>query len=180
MKLQEKYIKEIVPILQKEFGIKNCMATPKLEKIVVNMGVGDASKNKELLAQVQKDIAEITGQAPSVRLAKLSVASFSLREGSPVGLKVTLRKERMYDFFQKLVAVVLPRLRDFRGVSVTSFDQHGNYNLGIRDYSVFPEIDIAKSGGRGLEITVVTNGKDEAQSKRLLDLLGMPFEKVSE
>lgn len=177
MKLQEKYEKEIIPILQKEFEIKNKLATPKLTKIVVNMGIGEASKNKEILKQAREDMAQITGQAPSVRQAKLSVASFSIREGVPVGLKSTLRKEKMYDFLQKLITIVLPRLRDFRGVPLSSFDKQGNYNLGVADYSVFPEIDLAKSGCRGLQITMVVNSQDAKQSKRLLTLLGMPFEK---
>lgn len=175
--LQTTYKTEIISQLQKEFNIKNVMAVPKIEKIVVNAGVGDLSKNKEGLTKASKEVAAITGQTPSIRNAKLSVASFGLREGQPVGIKVTLRGKRMYDFLEKLITIVLPRLRDFRGIPLTSFDQHGNYNLGLKNYSVFPEIDVAQSSGRGIEITIVTNSKDKEQSKRLLELVGMPFEK---
>jgi len=176
--LKDTYQKEILPALQKEFSIKNKFAAPRILKVVVNSGVGELSKNKEGLERARSNIALITGQAPSVRNAKLSVASFSLREGQPIGLKVTLRGKRMYDFLTKLNTIVLPRLRDFRGISLTSYDEHGNYNLGIRDISVFPEIDITQSGGRGLEITVVTSTKDKKQSHRLLELIGFPFAKV--
>ena len=178
--LQNTYKEEIIPKLKKEYAIKNIMAVPRVEKIVVNAGVGDLTKNKEGLEKATKELAAITGQMPSVRNAKLSVASFGLREGQPVGLKVTLRGKRMYDFLEKLITIVLPRLRDFRGVSLTSFDQHGNYNLGLKNYSVFPEIDVAQSSGRGVEITMVTSTKDKEQSKKLLELLGVPFEKLEE
>ena len=171
------YKEEIAPKLAKEFGIENVHAVPHITKIVINSGIGEALKNKEIVEKASGDIALITGQAPSVRRAKLSVASFSLREGAPIGLKVTLRGERMYNFFHKLVSIVLPRLRDFRGVSKSHFDAHGNYNLGIVDYSVFPEIDITKSGGRGLEVTIVTSTKDKEQSEKLLELMGFPFKK---
>lgn len=175
--LKTKYKEEIASKLAKEFGIDNIHAIPHITKIVVNAGIGEAIKNKEIVTKASEDIALITGQAPSVRNAKLSVASFSLREGSPVGLKVTLRGERMYNFFQKLVSIVLPRLRDFRGASKSHFDTHGNYNLGIVDYSVFPEVDIAKSGGRGLEVTIVTSTKNKDHSEKLLELMGFPFKK---
>ena len=178
--LQNTYKEEIIPKLKREYAIKNIMAVPRVEKIVVNAGVGDLTKNKEGLEKATKELAAITGQMPSVRNAKLSVASFGLREGQPVGLKVTLRGKRMYDFLEKLITIVLPRLRDFRGVSLTSFDQHGNYNLGLKNYSVFPEIDVAQSSGRGVEITMVTSTKDKEQSKKLLELLGVPFEKLEE
>ena len=178
--LQNTYKEEIIPKLKKEYAIKNIMAVPRVEKIVVNAGVGDLTKNKEGLEKATKELAAITGQMPSVRNAKLSVASFGLREGQPVGLKVTLRGKRMYDFLEKLITIVLPRLRDFRGVSLTSFDQHGNYNLGLKNYSVFPEIDVAQSSGRGVEITMVTSTKDKEQSKKLLELLGVPVEKLEE
>lgn len=178
MALKQKYEKEIVPKLKKEFNIQNNMGVPRLAKIVVNSGVGQAVKSKEILTQAQKDIASITGQNPSVRKAKLSVASFSLRQGSPVGLKVTLRSHRMYNFLEKLNSVVLPRLRDFRGVSRKSFDKHGNYTLGIADYSVFPEVDLTKTGGRGLEVTLVTSTNDKREAEKLLELLGVPFEKL--
>ena len=176
-RLKNKYDNEVAAQLIKEFGIKNNMDVPKMEKIVVNVGVGDAVKDKAVLDRVSQDLAIITGQLPSVKAARVSVASFGVRKGMPVGVKVTLRGERMYSFFDKLVSIVLPRLRDFRGVSLNSFDKSGNYTLGIREHNVFPEIDISKSGTRGLELTIVTNTKDREKSKRLMELLGMPFEK---
>ena len=176
-RLKEKYEKEVQDKLTSEFSIKNKMSLPKITKVVVNTGIGDVIKNKEALKQAKEDLAKITGQAPSVRKAKHAVASFSLRVGMPVGLKVTLRGRRMYDFLDRLFSVVLPRLRDFRGLSLKSFDQGGNYTLGIEEHTVFPEIDLTKSGNRGLEVTIVTNTKDKKKAKRLLELMGMPFEK---
>ena len=176
-RLQEKYQKEIMPKLKKEFGIKNDMAVPKIEKVVINMGVGDAVKNKELRESLAKDISIITGQLPSVRLAKISVAGFSLREGMPVGLAVTLRGDKMYSFLDRLFSIVLPRLRDFRGLSRKSLDTQGNYSIGMKEHTIFPEIDSAKSHSHGLEITIVTNSKDSALSEKLLEYLGTPFEK---
>ncbi|MGB6838746.1 MAG: 50S ribosomal protein L5 [Microgenomates group bacterium] len=176
--LKEKYETEIVSKLAKDLGIKNKMAAPKVTKVVVNMGVGDTVKNKEALKTVMSDLAIITGQKPSVRAAKVSVAGFNIREGMPVGLAVTLRGQRMYDFLEKLFTIVLPRLRDFRGLPLKSFDKNGNYTIGIVEHTVFPEIDVAKSAGmRGLEITIVTNAKDVRKAKSLFELLGMPFEK---
>lgn len=176
-RLKEKYEKEVMPMLSKEFEIKDRMAIPGLSKVVVNMGVGDAAKNKERMEQLKKDLATISGQKPSVRQTKISVASFGIRIGMPVGLKVTLREERMYAFLDRLFSIVLPRLRDFRGVSRNSFDKGGNYTLGITEHTVFPEIDFGKSQPHGLEITVVTNTEDVKKAERLLELLGMPFEK---
>lgn len=176
-RLKEKYKKEVIPQLISEYGIKNKMEVPGVLKVIVNSGVGDASKNKELIDKVKADLALITGQAPTIRLARVSVASFGLRKGMPVGVKVTLRGDRMYSFLDKLVSIVLPRFRDFRGVPLKSFDKSGNYTLGIVEHGVFPEIDVTKSGSRGLEITIVTNTNDKEKSKRLLELLGMPFEK---
>lgn len=179
--LKEKYEKEVIPVLMKEFGIKNRMAAPRVEKVVVNAGVGDLSKNKEGREQVAKDLATITGQLPSTRPAKVSVAGFGIRTGMPVGMKITLRGTKMYVFLEKLFSIVLPRLRDFRGVSLKSFDKQGNYTLGISDHTVFPEIDTSKvSSSRGLEITIATNTKEKKSAKRLLELLGMPFEKEEE
>ncbi|OGM28076.1 50S ribosomal protein L5 [Candidatus Woesebacteria bacterium RIFCSPLOWO2_01_FULL_39_61] len=176
-RLKEKYIKEVAPELSKEFEIKNKFAYPKVTKVIINMGVGEAIKNKELMQTLKKDMATITGQTPSTRKAKVSVASFGVRRGMPVGLKVTLRGSRMYFFLDKLFSIVLPRLRDFRGVSAKSFDKNGNYTLGITEHTVFPEIDLAKSQPRGLEITIVTNTDKVDEAKRLLELSGMPFAK---
>lgn len=176
-RLKEKYIKEVIPGLSKEFEIGDRMAVPALSKVVINMGIGDAAKNKERMEQLKKDLAAISGQKPSVRAAKISVASFSTRIGMPVGLKVTLRQEKMYAFLDRLFSVVLPRLRDFRGVSRKSFDKGGNYTLGVVEHTIFPEIDFGKSSPHGLEVTIVTNTQDAKKAERLLELLGMPFAK---
>lgn len=179
-RLKEKYLDEVIPELMKEFGIANKMAVPGITKIVVNSGVGDAAKNKDILTKMQADMAVICGQAPSVRKARLSVASFSIRDGMPIGLTTTLRGDRMWIFLDKLISITLPRLRDFRGISKTSFDKNGNYSLGIKDHTLFPEIDITKANPRGLEVTIVTNNDDVEISRKLLTLLGMPFEKEEE
>jgi large subunit ribosomal protein L5 len=183
-RLKERYNKEIKAVLTKELGVKNAMSLPKLVKVVVNMGIGEAAKSKQAMEALQKDMATITGQFPSTRSAKVSIASFSLRAGMPVGLSVTLRGEKMYSFLDRLFSIVLPRLRDFRGVSDKSFDKQGNYTLGVVEHTVFPEIDPTKSGAsHGMEITIVTKGMggkaDTAviESKKLLELLGMPFTK---
>jgi len=178
-RLKEKYEKEIKPALQKELKIANVMAVPKVTKVIVNIGMGDMGKAKELAEQMKQDLKTITGQAPSVRLARNSIASFSIRRGMPVGLKVTLRGDRMYAFLDKLFSIVLPRLRDFRGIPTTGFDKSGNYSLGLVEHTVYPEIDIVKSKPVGLEITIVTTATDPDGSKRLLELLGTPFEKES-
>jgi len=175
---KEVYEDVAIPKLVEEFGIKNKHAIPKPQKVVINIGIGDASKSKETLEKVKQDLSAITGQMPSVRLAKKSVASFSVREGMPVGLKVTLRGPRMYAFLDRLIHIAMPRIRDFRGVSRNSFDAEGNYNIGLSDYAVFPEIDFAKSTGKGLQVTIVTNAKSKDQSFRLLELIGIPFEKI--
>lgn len=177
-RLQEKYQKEVRETLAKEFDIKNTFAVPKLEKIVINAGIGGLSKNQQQMDALKKDLATITGQMPSVRNARVSIASFSLRAGMPVGLSVTLRGERMYSFFDRLTSIVFPRLRDFKGVSVKSFDKMGNYTLGFEEHTIFPEIDPTKSANvHGFEITIVTTAKDVEKSKRLLELMGMPFVK---
>lgn len=168
---------EISKKLVEEFALKNPMQAPKVNKVVINTGIGEAQKNKELLERVKGEMAAISGQSPSVRKARVSVASFSLRKGSPVGLKVTLRGNKMYDFIDKLFSIVLPRLRDFRGVKKNSFDKEGNYTLGITEHNVFPEIDTAKSSPRGMEISFVIKSGTVEQSYRLLELLGMPFER---
>jgi large subunit ribosomal protein L5 len=177
-RLKDLYNNEVKKSLAKEFDIKNVMAIPALKKITINVGIGDMLKNKEAKAAFEKDLALIAGQKLSERKAKLSVATFSIREGMVVGLSGTLRGERMYDFFDKFVNIVLPRLRDFRGVKRTSFDKMGNYTLGLTDHTVFPEIDIAKAApAHGLEITFVSNAGSKEKGERLLELLGMPFVK---
>lgn len=178
LNLKKKYQQKVVPKLAKEFGLANFLAAPKIKKIVINIGLGEALKDKKVLETAGADLAAIAGQRPKVLPARKSEAGFKLRAGQPIGLKVTLREQRMYDFFEKLVKIVLPRLRDFQGVSLKSFDGQGNYNLGISEQIVFPEIDYAKiDKARGLEITIVTDAKDDKKAKRLLELLGMPFEK---
>lgn len=177
-RLQEKFEKEIKPILAKEFDIKNTFAIPLVTKIVVNMGVGEAAKNKEHIEKLKSDLSVITGQSPSIRNAKVSIASFSLRAGMPVGLTVTLRGSRMYSFMDRLFSIVLPRLRDFRGVSAKSFDNTGNYTIGFEAHTVFPEIDSTKSAPtHGMEVTLVTTANNKEQAKRLLELIGCPFVK---
>ncbi|HJX59155.1 50S ribosomal protein L5 [Candidatus Woesebacteria bacterium RBG_19FT_COMBO_47_8] len=177
-RLKEKYQKEVMPVLTKEFEIKNSLEVPRVEKIVVNTGLGEMIKDKNLKDIVSKELAAITGQIPSVKVAKVSIAAFGLRAGMPVGLTVTLRGEKMYDFLDKLVSITLPRLRDFRGVPLKSFDVRGNYTLGIVEHTVFPEIDLSKGvTPRGMEVSIVTNAGTPERAKRLLELLGMPFEK---
>jgi large subunit ribosomal protein L5 len=177
-RLKEKYEKEVKVELAKEFKIKNKFAIPVMEKIVLNMGVGEAAKNQQAMDNLKRDLAAITGQAPSIRNAKVSIASFSLRAGMPVGLSITLRGDRMYSFFDRLVSIVLPRLRDFRGVPVKSFDNFGNYTLGFVEHTVFPEIDPAKAAQpHGMEVTIVTSAKNKEEARKLLELMGMPFEK---
>lgn len=180
-RLQDKYEKEVKAKLASEFDIKNTMAVPKITKVVLNMGVGEVAKNQQQMDNLKKDIATITGQAPSIRNAKVSIASFNLRAGMPVGLSVTLRGAKMYAFLDRLFSIVLPRLRDFRGVSLKSFDQHGNYTLAFTEHTVFPEIDPTKSAQpHGMEITIVTTAKSVVKSRKLLELLGCPFEKEGE
>jgi large subunit ribosomal protein L5 len=177
-RLQEKFKKEVKGILAKEFDIKNNHAVPAVSKVVINMGVGAITKNQQQMDSLKRDIAAITGQTPSIRNAKVSIASFNLRAGMPVGLSVTLRGERMYSFLDRLFSIALPRLRDFRGISTKSFDKMGNYTLGFEEHTVFPEIDPGKAANpHGLEITIVTTAKNAIQSKRLLELLGCPFVK---
>jgi large subunit ribosomal protein L5 len=175
-RLRELYEKEIIPKLQKEFGYKNKMAVPRLEKIVINMGVGEATQNIKALDSAMKELSLITGQWPSIRRAKKSISAFRVRKGQAIGCTVTLRGERMYEFFDRLVNIVLPRVRDFRGVSPRSFDGRGNYTLGLKDQLVFPEIDYSKvEKSRGMNITIVTNAKTNEESFALLKYLGMPF-----
>ena len=177
-RLKEKYIKEIVPSLMSKFNYKSVMQVPKLEKIVVNMGVGDAVQNSKALDNAVEELTLITGQKPVVTRAKKSIAGFRLREGMPIGAKVTLRGERMYDFLDKLVSVSLPRVRDFRGVSKNAFDGRGNYTLGIKEQLIFPEIDYDKVAKvRGMDIVIVTTANTDEEARELLTQLGMPFKK---
>src|SRR5204863_4751737 len=175
-RLKDKYTKEVRKKLQDEFGIKNPMAVPKIEKVVLNMGVGEAISNIKILDTAVEELATITGQKPVVTKAKKSIASFKLREGQSIGTRVTLRGEKMYEFLDRLINVALPRVRDFRGVPTKSFDGRGNYTLGIRDHLIFPEIDPVKvDKSRGMNITIVTNAKNDEQARFLLRELGMPF-----
>ena len=172
------YDEVVVPKLMKELEIKNIMDCPKLEKIIVNMGVGEATQNSKLIDAAMADLTLITGQKPLLRKAKKSEAGFKLREGMPIGAKVTLRKERMYDFLDRLVNVVLPRVRDFEGVPSDSFDGRGNYSVGLRDQLVFPEIDFDKVEKLlGMSITMVSSAKTDEEGRALLKAFGMPFKK---
>lgn len=177
-RLRERYVKEIVPNMQKKFNYKSVMQVPKLDKIVINIGCGDATHNSKLLDAACNDLLQITGQKPVVTKAKKSIAGFKLREGMPIGCKVTLRGEKMYEFLDKLVSISLPRVRDFRGVSKNAFDGRGNYTLGIREQIIFPEIDFDKVNKvRGMDIVIVTTATTDEESRELLTQLGMPFHK---
>ena len=177
-RLKERYQKEVRKRIQDEFGIKNPMAVPKIDKVVLNMGVGEAISNIKILDTAVEELATITGQKPVVTKAKKSIASFKLREGQSIGTRVTLRGEKMYEFLDRLINIALPRVRDFRGVPTKSFDGRGNYTLGIRDHVIFPEIDVAKvDKSKGMNITIVTTAKTDEQARVLLRELGMPFGK---
>ncbi|GGH74850.1 50S ribosomal protein L5 [Compostibacillus humi] len=176
--LQEKYQKEVVPSLMNKFNYKSVMQVPKVEKIVINMGVGDAVQNSKALDSAVEELALISGQKPLITRAKKSIAGFRLREGMPIGAKVTLRGERMYDFLQKLIDVALPRVRDFRGVSKKAFDGRGNYTLGVKEQLIFPEINYDKVNKvRGMDIVIVTTSNTDEEARELLAELGMPFQK---
>jgi large subunit ribosomal protein L5 len=177
-RLKEKYQQEIVPSMMEKFNYDSVMEVPKIEKIVINMGIGDAVANPKVLDTAVEELAEITGQKPLVTRAKKSIAGFRLREGMPIGAKVTLRAERMYEFADKLVSISLPRVRDFRGVSKKSFDGRGNYTLGIKEQLIFPEIDYDKvTKVRGMDIVIVTTANTDEEARELLAQLGMPFQK---
>jgi large subunit ribosomal protein L5 len=177
-RLRDKYREDIVPTLMSEFGYRNVMQVPKLQKIVVNIGLGEAVQNAKAVDAAVGDLTQVTGQKPVVTRAKKSIAAFKLRAGMPIGAMVTLRGERMYEFLDRLVAVALPRVRDFRGVSPNAFDGRGNYTLGLRDQIIFPEIDYDKiDKQRGLEMSFVTTARNDEEGRRLLALLGMPFAK---
>lgn len=175
-RLRDKYTKEIAPALQQKFGYQNVMQIPKLEKVVINMGVGEAIQNSKAIDSAVGDLMKISGQKPVVTRAKKSIAAFKLREGMPIGTKVTLRGERMYEFVDRLMNVALPRVRDFRGVSAKSFDGRGNYTLGIKEQLIFPEIEYDKIDKlRGMDVVFVTNSKTDEEARELLGMLGMPF-----
>jgi len=175
-RLRERYEKEVVPALKKEFGYSNVMAVPKIEKVVVNMGLGEATGNAKIVDTGVDEIARVTGQKPVVTRAKKSIAQFKVRKGMPIGTMVTLRGGRMWEFLDRLISIALPRVRDFRGVSAKGFDGRGNYTLGLKDQLLFPEIDYMKvDKARGMNISVVTTAKTDEESRKLLQLLGMPF-----
>jgi len=177
-RLKERYKKEIIPSLMKLYGYKNVMQVPCLDKVVLNIGVGEATQNAKALEAAERDLATISGQHPVTTRAKKSIAAFKLRVGTPIGLKVTLRGKRMYDFFDKLVNAVLPRVREFQGVSINSFDGRGNYTLGLKEQTSFPEIDYDKiEKVRGLEVSILTTAETDEEGRHLLELLGMPFTK---
>jgi large subunit ribosomal protein L5 len=175
-RLKERYVRDVVPALRREFGYRNVMAVPRLTKIVVNMGIGEATQNAKIVDAASDDLARITGQKPAVTRARKSIAAFKVRQGMPIGVMVTLRGERMYEFLDRLIAIALPRVRDFKGVSPKGFDGRGNYTLGLRDQLIFPEIDYLKvDKTRGMNVSVVTTAKTDQEARRLLQLLGVPF-----
>ncbi|NLT10858.1 MAG: 50S ribosomal protein L5 [Clostridiaceae bacterium] len=177
-RLKEKYVSEIAPAMRETFGYKSVMQIPRVEKIVLNMGVGEVKDNPKALENAMRDMAIVSGQRPVETIASKSVAAFKLREGMKIGCKVTLRGEKMYDFLDKLISVSLPRVRDFRGVNGNSFDGHGNYAMGIKEQLIFPEIDYDKVDKiRGMDIIIVTTANTDEEAKELLTLMGMPFRK---
>ncbi len=175
-RLQKKYKDEILPALQKDLGMKNPMAVPKLEKITINMGLGSALGDKKILQSALEEMSLISGQKPQTTMARKSVASFKLREGNPIGCKVTLRREKMYEFLDRLVNIAIPRIRDFRGLNDKSFDGRGNYNMGITEQFVFPEIDFEKvTQVRGMDIAITTSATNDDDAKKLLAMFNFPF-----
>ena len=177
-RLKDRYMKEIVPALGRELGIENRMAIPRLEKIILNMGLGEAVANPKILEGAVEELSAIAGQKAVVTKAKKSIATYKLRTGMPIGARVTLRGERMYEFLDRLINIALPRVRDFRGVSTKAFDGRGNYTLGVRDHFIFPEIDYAKTDkSKGLNVTIVTTAGQDDSARALLKQLGLPFGK---
>jgi len=175
-RLKERYVKDVVPALTKEFGYTNLMAVPKITKIVVNMGLGEGTQNAKIVDTGAEELGKITGQKAAITRSKKSIAQFKVRENMPIGAMVTLRGQRMYEFLDRLIAVALPRVRDFRGISPRGFDGRGNYTLGLRDQLIFPEIDYMKvDKNRGMNISVVTTARTNEEARRLLQLIGMPF-----
>ncbi len=177
-RLKEQYVSEVAPALMKKFGYKNVMQIPKLDKVVINVGCGEAKENSKVIDAVCNDLAAITGQKPIVCKAKKSVANFKLREGMPIGVKVTLRADKMYEFVDRLFNVAFPRVRDFKGINPNSFDGRGNYSTGIKEQLIFPEIEFDKVDKvRGMDINFITTAKTDEEAKELLALLGAPFAK---
>ncbi len=177
-RLKERYKKEIIPSLMELYGYKNVMQVPRMDKVVLNIGVGEATQNAKALETAERDLVTISGQHPITTRSKKSIAAFKLRSGMPIGLKVTLRGERMYDFFDKLVNAVLPYMREFQGVPINSFDGKGNYTLGLKEQTCFPEVDYDKiDKTRGLEVSIVTTAETDKEGRYLLESLGMPFTK---
>jgi len=175
-RMHQYYLQEVIPVLQQRFGYRNVMQVPRLEKVVLNMGLGEAIQNPKILDAGVEQLAAISGQKPVITKARKSIAAYKLRTGMAIGGKVTLRKDRMYDFFDRLVNIALPRVRDFRGVTSNAFDGRGNYTLGVEEQVIFPEVDYDKVERiKGLAITVVTSAKTDAEGRELLRLLGMPF-----
>jgi large subunit ribosomal protein L5 len=175
-RMKEKYQKEVVPALQKEFGYTNVMAVPRIRKVVVNMGLGEATSNAKIIDTGTDELARIAGQKPVTRRSKKSIAAFKVRKGQPIGTMVTLRGDRMWEFLDRLVSIALPRVRDFKGVSPKGFDGRGNYTLGLRDQLLFPEIDYMKvDKARGMNVSVVTSARTDEEARKLLQFMGMPF-----
>ena len=181
IRLRDKYRAEVVPALQKEFGYKNVMAVPKVTKVVVNMGLGEATSNAKVVDTGAEELGKITGQKAAVRKAKKSIAQFKVRQGMPIGAMVTLRGDRMYEFLDRLMNIALPRVRDFRGVSAKGFDGRGNYTLGLKDQLIFLEIDYLKvDKGRGMNVSVVTSARTDEEARKLLQFMGMPFRQANQ
>jgi large subunit ribosomal protein L5 len=181
IRLRDKYRAEVVPALQKEFGYKNIMAVPKVKKVVVNMGLGEATSNAKVVDTGAEELGKITGQKAAVRKAKKSIAQFKVRQGMPIGAMVTLRGDRIYEFLDRLMNIALPRVRDFRGVSAKGFDGRGNYTLGLKDQLIFLEIDYLKvDKGRGMNVSVVTSAKTDEEARKLLQFMGMPFRQANQ
>lgn len=180
-RLRERYLKEVVPALAKEFGYPNRMAIPRLKKIVINVGVGEATVNPRLLDSVSQELAAVSGQKPVIKKARRAIAGFKLRVGMPIGVMVTLRRDRMYEFLDRLVNIALARVRDFRGVPTRSFDGRGNYTLGIKDQLIFPELDSGRAERiYGMNITIVTSAETDEEARFLLAQMGMPFQRAEE
>lgn len=179
-RLKEKYKEEVIPAMMRDYGYKSVMQVPRLEKVVVNIGMGEATQQANIIEAAERDLTSITGQHPVITRAKRPIAGFKLRKGMPIGIMVTLRGDRMYDFFDKLVSISLPRLRDFQGISGKAFDGRGNYTLGLKEQIIFPEIEYDKVDKvRGMEISVVTTARNNDEGRRFLELMGMPFSRES-